>query len=59
MDTSEKKLMSTVESLAPEILDFTSQNRFAAQLMGIDINLVYVLTFSLGTALADFVRLKT
>ena len=50
--------MSTVESLAPEILDFTSQNRFAAQLMGIDINLVYVLTFALGTALADFVRLK-
>ncbi len=30
----------------------TSQNRFAAQLMGIDINLVYILTFALGTALA-------
>lgn len=30
----------------------TSQNRFAAQLMGIDINKVYMLTFSLGAALA-------
>lgn len=30
----------------------TSQNRFAAQLMGIDINLVYLLTFAIGTALA-------
>jgi branched-chain amino acid transport system permease protein len=30
----------------------TSQNRFAAQLMGIDINLVYLLTFFLGAALA-------
>ena len=30
----------------------TSQNRFAAQLMGIDINKVYMRTFSLGAALA-------
>ena len=30
----------------------TSQNRFAAQLMGININYVYTLTFALGAALA-------
>lgn len=30
----------------------TSQNRFAAQLMGININLVYRLTFGVGAALA-------
>jgi branched-chain amino acid transport system permease protein len=30
----------------------TSQNRFAAQLMGIDINLIYTLTFWVGAALA-------
>lgn len=30
----------------------TSQNRFAAQLMGINIDFVYMLTFSLGAALA-------
>ena len=30
----------------------TSQNRFAAQLMGININFVYTLTFSLGAVLA-------
>ncbi|MBN2032546.1 MAG: branched-chain amino acid ABC transporter permease [Deltaproteobacteria bacterium] len=30
----------------------TSQNRFAAQLMGVDINLIYTLTFWVGAALA-------
>ena len=30
----------------------TSQNRFAAQLMGIDINFVYMLTFAVGAGLA-------
>lgn len=30
----------------------TSQNQFAAQLMGIDINFVYLFTFTLGSALA-------
>jgi branched-chain amino acid transport system permease protein len=30
----------------------TSQNRYAAQLMGIDISLIYIITFSAGAALA-------